>query len=248
MKKSFFKLSSLLACFALSFAVHATGPSGQVATSSLVNSGSLNNTVRTSASVSGVGSSFSSATSEGKVIANATSHTEINPVCGGTCGATSGEVGVTGEMSTTITGTAFNVSTGAGTGSASSVGSANAALNTNATYTGPGQTTSVFGNGSQTSSISIDAGKNTGGFATAGNTGEFAATGTVGSKVCTGTNTCGGAEVNKEVWGSVVDSKTSVSFASTGAMTVDGVVLNQAPVNASSSAVINAGGSFADPI
>lgn len=248
MKKSMFKLAALLACGAMAVAAHATGPSYQQTTSSLINSGSLNNTVRTSASVSGVGSSFSAATSEGAVKANATSHTAINPVCSGTCGATSGEVKVTGEMVTHISGTAFNVSTGTGTGSASAVGSANAALDTKATYTGPGQTVAVFGNGTQTASIGIEASKNTGGFASAGNEGTFSTEGTVGSKICTGTNNCGGAVVNKEVWGTVADTKSSTSYANTGAMTVDGVVLNQAPVNATSSAVINAGGSFSDPI
>lgn len=248
MKKSFLKLSMMLSCAAFAMAAHATGPSHQQATSSLVNSGSLSNSVRTFSAVSGVGSSFSSATSEGSVKANATSHTAINPVCSGTCGATSGEVKVTGEMATNITGTAFNVSTGGGTGSASTLGNASAALDTKATYTGPGQTVAIFGNGAQSASIGIEATKNTGGFATAGNTGTFSTEGTVGSKVCTGTNNCGGAVVNKEVWGTVADTKSSTSYSNTGAMTVDGVVLNQAPVNATSSAVINAGGSFADPI
>lgn len=238
-------ISSVLA--AVSMAALATGSASQQVTSSLVNSGTLSNTIKTNAAVSGVGSSYSAATSEGSVKANATSMTEINPVCGGTCGATSGAVKVTGTVDTKITGTAFNVSSGAGTGSASAVGAATAGVDTNAKYTGPGQTAAVYGNVDQKATMDVTAAKNTGGYASAGNQSTFSSEATVGSKTCTGTNACGGAVVNKEVWGTVADNKTSNSFANTGNMTVDGVVLNQAPTNANASTVVNAGGNFYDP-
>lgn len=247
MRFKMFKRLFISLLSAASFSAFATGPSGQQVTSSLVNSGSLTNTIRTDATVKGVGTAYSAATSEGYIKANATSMTEINPVCGGTCGATSGAVKVTGDVETKITGTAFNLSTGSGTGSASAAGSAVAGVDATAKYIGPGQNASVFGNVEQKAMMDVTAGKNTGGYASAGNTSTFDSAATVGSKVCTGTNACGGAVVNKEVWGTVTDNKTSNSFASTGAMTVDGVVLNQAPVNASASTVVNAGGQFYDP-
>lgn len=244
MKKSLLIFAALSA---VALSALATGGTGQQVTSTLVNSGSLSNSISTSASVKGVGNAFSGATSEGYVKANATSNTQINPVCGGTCGATSGSVKVTGDIETKITGTAFNTSTGAGTGNASATGTATAGLDATAKYIGPGQTASVYGNSQEKANISVTADKNTGGYATAGNTGTFGSEATVGSKICTGTNACGGATVNKEVWGTVTDTKTSNSYVATGPMTVDGVVLNQAPTNANATSVVNAGGSFYDP-
>ena len=240
MKKSFIAIAAI----AFSTLALATGPSQQV-TTTLVNAGSLGNTVQSSANVTGVGTAYSAATSEGSVKANTASSTKT-VLCGG-CGETSGTLKVTGDVATSISGTAFNVSSGAGNGSASATGNASAGVDAKSAYAGPGQTASVYGNAEQAAAINVDATKNTGGFANSGNTGTFVSEVNVGSKTCTGTENCGTSIVNKEVWGSVKDTKTSTSFANTGAMTVDGVVLNQAPVNASANTVVNAGGKFHDP-
>lgn len=250
MKKSLFTsiASLVMTAFVAVAPAHATGYTPQqTASSSLMNSGSINNTVKTNATVTGAGSSYSAATGEAYSTTKGTTMTEINPVCGGTCGAVSGAVKVTGEATTGVSGTAFNVSTGNGVGSASSVGAANAALDGAAKYNGPGQEVKVNGNIDQNAAMSVVAGKNTGGVASAGNTGSFEVTGTVGSKICTGTNNCGGQVVNKEVWGTVNDVKDSTSFANTGTMTVDGVVLVPAVTNAEASSIVNAAGSYVDP-
>lgn len=247
MKKSFRHYAIFAAIGLSACAAYATGNHQQQVSSTLYNSGSINNTVNANATVNGPGSSFSAATGEAWSTTKATSMTEINPVCGGTCGAKSGAVQVTGEAQTGVTGTAFNVSTGNGTGSAGSVGNASAYIDAKAQYNGPGQEVKVYGNLGQDASMDVNATKNTGGYASSGNTGEFTVDGAVGSKVCTGENNCGGQIVNKEVWGSVKDTKTTTSYGNTGAMTVDGNVLTQAPVNANASSFVNAGGSYLDP-
>lgn len=244
MKKTLFALAALTA-LAIGSA-HATGYGNQVVNSSIANSGGVHNAISTSASVKGVGSSVSGATSEGfSKAVGTTQTTTVN--CGG-CGEVSGTVKVTGATETYTQGTAFNVSNGKhATGSASAQGNAWADVNANAKYTGPGQNTNVYGHSGDESNFKVNASRNTGGFAAAGTDGSFEVTGNVGSKVCTGGSACGGKVTTKEVWGSVQDAKTSNSYANTGSMTVDGKLLNQAVVNASANQNVNAGGNFYDP-
>lgn len=224
---------------AISLAVSAHGTS-QVASSSLANHGSINNTVRSSATVNGVGTSFSAATGEAGASAAGKAVTTINTVPNTT---RSGTVSVEGQTSTYTNGTAFNVSTGAGTGTASSTGRADADVNGAAHYSGPGQWVNVSGNSVSHSNGGVAATTNTGGFFSSASQGTFKADGNVGSRVTTV-----GTTVTKEVVGAVTDVKSTTSSAATGTMTVDGRVLNQAPVNASASTVVNARGAFGDPI
>lgn len=240
-----FKLLGLLGTLLVSAAM-ATG-TGQVATSGLVNTGSISNTVKTSAAVTGLGTSYSSASGSAGAVANGSATTTVNPVCSGTCGAKSGALAVTGEVKTYNNASAFNVSTGAGVGSASSVGSANATLQVDAAYYGPGQSVTLDTDMKANSSVAVDASKNTGGAASATNEATLTASGTVGSKVCTGNTTCG-TSVTKEVWGSVQDTKNATSTAATGNMTVDGVVLAPANTTATANATVNVIGKFTDPI
>jgi len=244
MKKTLISLAALTA-FAIGSA-HATGYGNQSVSSSIANSGGVHNSISTSAAVKGVGSSFSSATSEaGSKAWGTTQTTTVN--CGN-CGEVSGTVKITGGTETYTQGTAFNVSNGKhATGSASAQGNAWADVNANAKYTGPGQNTNVYGHSGDESNFKVNASKNTGGFASAGTDGSFEVIGNVGSKVCTGGSACGGKVTTKEVWGSVTDTKTSNSYANTGSMTVDGKLLNQSVVNASANQNVNAGGNFYDP-
>lgn len=245
---NFTKRMSLMAFAAVfSASAMATGTAPQVGVSTVVNSGVISNTVKTDASVNGIGSSYSSATGAAGSVANGGTVNVINPVCTGTCGAVSGSVGANGEVKTYNNATAFNVSTGSGVGSASSVGNATGSLNASSAYTGPGQSVDVKGNITAGSSVSVVAEKNTGGVANSGNDSAFVATGSVGSKVCTGTGTPCGTSTNKTVWGNVEDNKNSTSFANTGSMTVDGVVLAPANTSATANAKVDVSGKFSDP-
>lgn len=242
MKKTLFSLAALAI---LSASAHATNY-GQHVTSSIANSGGVHNSVKSSATVNGAGSAVSGATSEGFSKANGTAFTKtIN--CG-TCGEVSGTVKITGETETYTRGTAFNVSEGAGAyGNASSTGNAWANVDASAKYTGPGQNVNVYGNSNDTANYSVNADKNAGGFAGAGTDGAFNVTGNVGSKICSGGNACDGKTTTKQVWGSVTDNKVSNSWTNAGSMTVDGKLVNQAPVNATSGQNVTAGGTYYDP-
>jgi hypothetical protein len=242
MKKSLIALAAALSMVS----AYATGPS-QVITSSLVNQGSITNTVRTSASVSGIGSSFSGATGAASAESNGIVKGTINPICTGACGTVSGSLAIEGVVNTSNQGTAFNVSTGGGSGTASSTGTSMASLVTDAKYQGPGQTAVLHGDTNATSSVSVDAVKNTGGSATAGNSAEYDGSALVGSSKCTTTTNCG-TTTTTTVFGEVRDNKEQTSWAGTGTMTVDGVVLSTTPsTTANASAVTNVTGSFVDP-
>lgn len=245
-EKGIMKKSILaLACIAMSSMAFATGPS-QVITSSVYNSGSINNTIKTQASVTGIGTSFSGATGTASAVANGTVTGTINPICNGTCPTKSGAVTVEGVVKTSNTGTAFNVSTGGGTGSASSVGTSSAHLSETVKYQGPGQTLTMSGTSTADSGVQVGATTNTGGSATAGNDVKFSGSGLVGSTTCTTGTNCGTTKTTT-VFGEVKDSKEQTSWAGTGTMTVDGVVLNNGTTNANASAVTNVTGSFVDP-
>jgi hypothetical protein len=249
MKKSL-RIISALAVASLASVAFATGTATQTATSSLVNSGTLHNSIHTRASAGpGNGTSFSGASSWGSVVANGTATTAINPVCGGTCPAKSGEVKVTGEVKTEIGGNAFNTSTGSGDGFASASGKVTGMIDVKAQYKGPGQDVNVYGKADQSADFTVQALKNQGGFAVAGSEANFDVQGAVGSRTCTSVNDCGGKIVNKEVWGSVSDNKTSTSWAQTGALTVDGKLTNPANItNSGAVSNVTAGGKFYDPI
>lgn len=234
------KKTVIFAALAASSLVASAHGTSQVASSGLANHGHINNTVRSSATVHGVGTSYSAATGEAGAASSGKAITSINTVPGM---SRSGTTSVEGQSSAYTNGTAFNVSTGAGTGSASSTGVANADMVGSARYSGPGQWVNVSGNTVSHANGGVAATTNTGGFFSSATNGSFKVEGLVGSKVTTA-----GTTVTKEVVGSVKDTKTSVSSASTGTMTVDGRVLNQAPVNAAASTVVNARGAFGDPV
>lgn len=183
------------------FSAHATGP--QAVTSSVVNHGTINNTVTTSASTVGVGTSYSSATGASSAASTAAATAEINPVT--TANSRSGAIGGGATSALSNQATAFNVSTGAGTGAASSVGSATADSATRAGYTGPGQWVRASGSTDSNSSVSVNAARNEGGVSNAGVTSALTMQGTVGSTICT-TGSCAGS-TSKQVWGSVQDTK-----------------------------------------
>lgn len=224
----------------------ATGPSTQTISSSVYNSGSISNSLKTNASVSGIGSSFSGATGSASAVSNGTVSGTINPICTGACGTKSGAVTIEGTVKTTNTGTAFNVSTGGGSGSASSVGTSTAVLDESVKYTGVGQTLNMAGSSTASSGVSVNASQNTGGSASAGNDVKFSGSGLVGSSNCTTNGPCGTTQT-KTVFGEVKDTKEQTSWAGTGTMTVDNVVLDNATTNANATAVTNATGSFVDP-
>ena len=241
MKRTLIALASMLAVSA----AFATGPS-QVITTSLVNQGSISNTVRTTASVAGIGSSFSGATGSASAESNGTVKGTVNPICTGACGTVSGSLAIEGVVNTSNNATAFNVSTGGGSGSASSTGTATASLVVDAKYQGPGQTATLHGDTAVTSDVSVTAVKNTGGSALAGNDVKFDGDALVGSSKCTTTATCGTTQTTS-VFGEVSDNKEQTSWAGTGTMTVDNVVLSNATTTANASAVTNVTGSFVDP-
>jgi hypothetical protein len=233
------------AAMAAASAAFATGPS-QVITTSLVNQGSISNTVRTEAAVTGIGSSFSGATGSASTESNGTVKGTVNPICTGACGTVSGSLAIEGVVKTSNNATAFNVSTGGGSGSASSTGQATASLLVDGKYQGPGQTATMHGDTNASSGVSVSAVKNTGGSAVAGNDVSFDGDVLVGSSKCTTSTNCGTTQTTT-VFGEVRDNKEQTSWAGTGTMTVDGVVLNNATTNANATAVTNVTGSFVDP-
>lgn len=242
MKKSLITIAAL----ALASTAFASGNLGPATSSSVSNYGNINNTVSSGASTNGAGSSFSSAEGAAGASSSGYTSTAINPVCGGTCVAKSGEVTAGGKSATYNSGNAFNVSTDNGNGYASSNGSANAGADAKARYWAPGQDVTTQGSTYSQSQMGVYATKNTGGYANAGTKGQFDSAGNVGSKVCTG-NGCG-IKVTTEVWGGVSDTKSTSSYANSGALTVDSNLMNGAPANASANTVVNSSGSYHDPL
>lgn len=248
-----------------SVAAFAGGP-----TVNLTNVGNINNSVSTSAGSNGgtIGvpsTSYSQATGVASAVSNGSAAFNTAAPAAGGLGAT---ITLNGATTTSNTGTAFNVSTGNGTGSAGTSGSANAGLDMAGSYANSGdigngygsqQTLNVAGSigtgldggngtGSQGSSIGVNITTNGGAAADASTAGNVYVTGNVGAYTTENDGTTG---VN--VVGSVSDSKTSVSEAST-TTTLD-VTMNGAPVvltggatsNANANNSVNASGSFDDP-
>lgn len=206
----------------------------------LVNQGAICNQVKSSASVSGIGSSLSFATGSASAISNG-SQTATSPT------STSRTLDLTGVTSASNTGVAYNVSTGNGTGSASSTGSASAQLSNaaNASYNtnGASGTLHVQGTSDSNSNIGIVAGKNQGGAAQSTTTGTFVVHGDV-SATKTGNTVA--------VAGNVSDTKTTQSEVLTGKVqnsaTGEPVTyLAPATTTGNASTVVNAAGSFKDP-
>lgn len=245
--------TAILASLAFSGSAFAAD---QSFTASLVNKGAINNTIATSATAGpGAGASYSSAS--GTAGASSSGYVSASFSKGGSsCVTTMGSVAIGGLTETHNNGVAFNVSSGSGTGSASSTGWADASLYAKASYAGPGQSVGLEGaidsgslNHMYGTDILVNAGKNQGGFADATTTGSFGASGYVGSTICHSGVCSHNPSINANVFGSVSDSKDSVSTANTGTVNVVNVgVLQQAPVNASASTVVNVNGSFTDPV
>ena len=190
-------MKHLLALFLLSTSSSAMAtcgePGGQCAPTlapTLVNQGAICNTVKSSASVTGLGSSLSYAAGSASATANGgQSATSLTP--------TSRTLDLTGATQASTSGVAYNASTGNGTGSASSIGTASAALSNaaNAGYTTNGVAGSlhVQGTSNSVSGISIVADKNQGGTAQASTSGTFIIHGDVsatktGNTTVTGSN------------------------------------------------------------
>ena len=231
--------------------------SGQTLVTSGLNSGAINNTVKVNASVTGIGTSISGATgsasaSAGVVLGGVNVNTNQN------CVATVGGTGaVSGNTATTVTGTAFNYSSGSGaTGSASSTGAAVAHADGSLSYSAPGQSLKLNGVSDSHVNGSVSATQNQGGAFSNAADGSFVATGYVGSVITREktTNGCGvscGPVTSTVLTGNVTDTKTANASVVNTTLTVTGLpsgaVLGNATVggNASSNTVVNA--SFADP-
>jgi hypothetical protein len=241
---------------ALASSAWATG-SGQSVSVSGLNSGAISNGVSAAASVTGNGISVSGATGA----ASASSAVTLGSVLTNTnknCVTTVGGAGtITGTTAASVSGTAFNYSSGAGaTGSAASVGQAVAHAEGSLKYAAPGQTLNLAGASDSGANGSVIAGVNQGGAFTNAADGSFTATGNVGSVVTRETTALGcgvkcGAVKNTSITGSVSDTKTANASVSNGTLTVtglpEGTVLGNATVvgNAGSNTVVNA--NFTDP-
>ena len=241
--KKFLIPAALIAASSLALAT------GQSFTSHAQNLGGINNTVNSAASVNGVGSSVSQATSSGSASNKVTITTTVNPVKDPNCVTTSGGLNITGVAATSSTGSAWNVSNGAGaTGSASAHGNAASDASGSANYSGPGQSLRATGSLGQNAATAVTAGMNQGGYASAGNSAAFDVTAVVGSSKCT-TGGCGNpVSTTTSVFGNTEDNKTSHSYANNGSMTVDNVVLSQGDVNSSAVSNVTVSGQFYDPI
>lgn len=219
-------LSVIAAVFATSaFATDST-------TFQAVNQGNISNTVGTSASVTGVGTSYSSATGTAGAFSNATA------------GAVPGSVAISGTQSSYVTGTAFNYATGAGTGSAYSTGHADTYGSARAGYAAPGQSVSVNSSASTVANGFVTAGTNQAGFFNAGNENLFTGDGKVGA-------TWSADHKSVTVNGSVVDTKTSTSWSNAGELLINGLpvntILEKAPSGAGASSTVSVSGAFSDP-
>lgn len=241
---------------ALSLSALATGSGQTVATSGL-NSGAISNTVKANASVTGVGTSISGATGSASATANVAIDAVISNINANCVNTVSGAGGVRGVTATTVTGTAFNYSSGAGaTGSASSVGSAVAHADAKLVYAAPGQSLKLDGVSDSQVNGSVHAAQNQGGAFSNAADGSFVATGYVGSvvtreKTTTGCGVSCGPVTSTVLTGNVTDTKTANASVVNTTLTVTGLpsgaVLGNATVggNASSTTVVNA--SFSDP-
>lgn len=170
--------------FATDYTVNTAGVQGAA---------NISNTVSTSAAANGVGSSTSFAAGDQKA--------------GFTGSATS--TGLTGTIAgTTMTegsATAWNVSTGTGTGAASSIGLANASLDACARFQNASASGNIVGSAQSHSTNNAVAGTNQGITNISGNASTF-----TGSTVATVDRATG------TVTGTVKDAKTNLSYAASG--------------------------------
>jgi hypothetical protein len=238
-------MKKLFVTTALSLAV--SGVFAQTISTGVANHGSINNNVNTSARTTGVGSSYSSAT--GAASASATAHAIVTPVTTNPSGApgVGANISISGTSSATNSGTAFNVSSGNGTGSAGSTGWADADATARASFNRPGQGVSLTGTTNSTgvngTNLTLSSGTNQGVAGSAQTQGSFSGTGSVGASVVFQPT---GAQ-DKFVWGHVEDTKASTSQVSITGMTVDGINLNVGAGNATASTVVNVNGRVVDP-
>jgi len=260
------KISLTLSAVAMLFAASAFA--GQP-TVNLTNVGNINNNINSSANANlGVPStSYSSATGIASTVSNGqASFNNIAPAAGGV-GA---NITLSGQTTTANSGNAFNVSTGGGTGTAGTSGSANAGLDLAGSYSGAGDigngygTTQTLnlgasigtplaggnGEGSQGTSIGINATTNGGGAVVANTAGTVTINGSVGSDT-----TAAGGTTGVNVDGQINDSKTSVSSVATtntltvgtGPNTTFQTLTGNVSGNASANNSVNAAGNFNDP-
>ena len=226
-------------------------PAAQTISGSATISGAINNSVTSSAYVTGAGlpgssSSYSAAGSSALSSATATlGATVVSPTTANNLNVTTG---LTGTTTTSVTGYAYNVSTGTGIGNASSAGWADAGSNGtisvksptgNATLTTTGSSDTGHPNYSFGPDVGITVGTNQAG----------AAAGVAGGSY----NVTGAISVNKSVpgtiTGSVSDTKATTAYGSVAQQSINGLPTNVAVVNAqvldaSATSNANANGSF----
>jgi hypothetical protein len=257
------KIAMGVAALVLASSAFAGGP-----TVNVTNVGSINNNVSTNANanVGQAGSSYSSAVGVASSVSNGqAAFNNTAPVTGG-LGA---NIDLAGQTATSNSGTAFNISSNGGTGTASTSGSANAGLDVYGTYNNSGNIGNGYGSqqsltvegsignngqdgnstGMQGTSINVMATTNGGGAALATTAGSFTVNGSVGADTTSSDGTTG-VNVN----GSVSDNKSSVSNVSTTntlqvtdgnqTITTNGGVSGNASAN--NSVVVS--GSFDDPV
>ena len=212
MKKTLLALAAaLVAGSALATSTTPAVGTGTSYSGGVTVSGSINNTINTGASVSGVGSSFSSAGMTS--IARATA-TVTAPTVASADGTTTISGSITGSTYTLNNGFAYNVSSGAGTGSASAIGGATASaggnLTMNALNCDPAEGRLVL-TGTAASSTGVEIatnGINSGGWAGVESGSEFSAQGSLSLTVIPSGATIGGE---------VKDIKNATSFTNSGA-------------------------------
>lgn len=172
-----------------------------------INQGSIANTVHAAAVSTGIGSSYSVAKGD----ASSTAHLQVST--SGLPGYTGQQQALAAQTSTSANGMAYNLSTGAGYGSALSTGVAAANANGWTAYSTPHQSLNLAGNATSTSTGSVVAGTAQDGFYGSAATAGFAANGYVGS-----TGIAGGSALV----GGVNDSKYATADTGSGGVTFPG--------------------------
>ncbi|AMM23023.1 hypothetical protein [Variovorax sp. PAMC 28711] len=200
-----------------------------------INQGSISNTVHAVAAVNGAGSSYSVAKGDASSIAHATVSTLGLP------GYSGQQQALTGNTSTSVTGVAYNTVTGAGVGSASSIGNAAAHVDGWTSFNTPHQALAMNGDATSTSGGAVIAGTAQDGFFGGSATAGFAVNGYVGS-----TGIPGGSQIV----GGVFDSKYATADVGAGAVTFPGGApagQTAAVRGATADGIAHAAGSFSDP-
>ena len=227
---------------------------------SVSNVGAVRNDISVRADSNGVGSSYSAATGKQSVTATGAAgsyggSTGVNLPVPGVGNVPlqlqGGIAGVYGEVKTNSVATAYNISTGNGTGLATSNGWADGGVTAGASWNAPGQSLQLGGqadggsyqNNPNGSDVSVVATTNRDGYAAAGSETKFVGTGYVGSLTVPG--------VGAVVTGNVTDDKSASATAETGRITFTGTQptgMQGATVNAHAAGAVQFNGTFADPI